>query len=283
MVDLDRPSRSAFGRPLARNTWRRILEGVDRYGSPEMAPYVDVLRRQVGIPRVGAPRTRPEERRVGEFLLPPEGPFRGNPARSLDEPLHTVTASRGGEAYLVRTAFPPPGGRMGALPRSLEDPMPTLTTAHGIALAQPFLVPTFGERAGQAPRSRPLDSPLPTCHSRAAGNLCQAHLVQYNGESGARSLDAPLPTVTTHDRVALVQPVLQGSTLDIRLRMLDPDELAGGMGFPAGYAFRGSRSAQVRQIGNAVAVHVAAALCRSLLASANASAPWQTLSVEVAA
>jgi DNA (cytosine-5)-methyltransferase 1 len=46
--------------------------------------------------------------------------------------------------------------------------------------------------------------------------------------------------------------------------MLQPHELAAAMGFED-YAFAGTKSDQVRQIGNAVAVGVAEALCGSMM------------------
>ncbi len=74
-----------------------------------------------------------------------------------------------------------------------------------------------------------------------------------------------MPTVTTKDRFALVQPVINGRALDIRFRMLDPRELAAAMGFPTDYAFAGNRTDVVRQIGNTVAVQTARWLCLALL------------------
>jgi DNA (cytosine-5)-methyltransferase 1 len=53
--------------------------------------------------------------------------------------------------------------------------------------------------------------------------------------------------------------------LDIRFRMLTPKELARAMSFPDDYKFAGNREKVVKQIGNAVAVNVAKALCKSLL------------------
>ena len=303
VIDLSRPSRSVFGRPLARNTWRRILEGVGRFGTPEMEPFLMVLRDQVGGPalskpsamrkkaepfvfdmvgRRAAPGVKPKSlqepmdtivatrcsRYVAEpFILPPEGPYRGNAPRSIEDPLHTITAERGGDAYLVRAGFHPPHDRMGAAPRSVEEPMPTLTSAHGIELCQPYLVPHMSEREGQRARVHSISDPMPTLHCRPP-DLASAYLVQYNGQSGTRSLDQPLPTVTTHDRLALVQPVISGTALDIRMRMLDTDELSGATGFPWDYKFEGSRSAVVRQIGNAVPVSIAEALCTALLTDA---------------
>jgi DNA (cytosine-5)-methyltransferase 1 len=53
--------------------------------------------------------------------------------------------------------------------------------------------------------------------------------------------------------------------LDIRFRMLQPHELARAMSFPKEYKFHGSREQVVKQIGNAVPVNLAKALCKSLL------------------
>ena len=58
-----------------------------------------------------------------------------------------------------------------------------------------------------------------------------------------------------------------GQRLDILFRMLQPHELAAGMGFPKGYQITGNRGEQVRQIGNAVEVNQARALCMEAMAS----------------
>jgi DNA (cytosine-5)-methyltransferase 1 len=53
--------------------------------------------------------------------------------------------------------------------------------------------------------------------------------------------------------------------LDILFRMLQPHELAAAMGFPADYQFAGNREQKVRQIGNAVSLENARALCDAIL------------------
>jgi DNA (cytosine-5)-methyltransferase 1 len=47
--------------------------------------------------------------------------------------------------------------------------------------------------------------------------------------------------------------------------MLQPHELARAMSFPKGYKFHGNREQVVKQIGNAVPVNLAKALCGALL------------------
>ena len=55
--------------------------------------------------------------------------------------------------------------------------------------------------------------------------------------------------------------------VDIRFRMLKPHELAKAMSFDDDYKFTGNREQQVKQIGNAVAVRTAQALCEAVLRS----------------
>jgi len=90
-------------------------------------------------------------------------------------------------------------------------------------------------------------------------------LTNYHGNGSVHPIDAPVPTFGTKQQIGLIQPVLNGWKLDIRFRMLQPHELAGAMGFDPKYGFQGTREQVVRQIGNAVAVNMAKALCLSLL------------------
>jgi DNA (cytosine-5)-methyltransferase 1 len=54
--------------------------------------------------------------------------------------------------------------------------------------------------------------------------------------------------------------------------MLVPPELAQAMGFPRDYEFTGTKTEVVKQIGNAVEVTKARALCRALLEQGGAGA-----------
>ena len=51
-----------------------------------------------------------------------------------------------------------------------------------------------------------------------------------------------------------------GRIVDIRMRMLKPEELAAAHSFPADYIITGNRSQKVRQIGNSVPVRTAKAM-----------------------
>ena len=67
----------------------------------------------------------------------------------------------------------------------------------------PFIIPNFGERSGQDPRCHSIDAPLPTVTSHGAGALVQPCLIEYHGDhrgnadgdGRSRSVDEPLPTI----------------------------------------------------------------------------------------
>jgi DNA (cytosine-5)-methyltransferase 1 len=95
--------------------------------------------------------------------------------------------------------------------------------------------------------------------------LAEPYIIKFygNGE-GADSINDPLSTVTAKDRFALCIPSI-GIALDIRFRMLQPHELAAAMSFKPDYEFTGNREQKVKQIGNAVPLKTAKALCEALL------------------
>lgn len=80
-------------------------------------------------------------------------------------------------------------------------------------------------------------------------------------------MDDPTPTICAQGRVTLIQP---GRDYDILFRMLEPHELAAAMEFNSGesqYEFTGTKTDVIRQIGNAVPVHLAAALVEALMSA----------------
>lgn len=268
IIDWSVAGESIFNRkrPLSANTMARIAAGLKKFGG-------------------------------AAFVLPLEGFYRGNAPRSLEQPLPTITQRgvgavvqpfilnvRGGnDGYLrgARVDAPLPtvtatsplalvepfiiGQQSCSAPRSVNEPLPTIATKGAIALVEPFLVEYHGGKDG-ANRVRPVDVPLPTQDTSNRFGLVQPFLVKYNGEGGGpRSVDEPLDTLTAKDRFGLVVPELAGAVLDIRFRMLLPHELARAMSFPDEYRFAGNRSEVVRQIGNAVPVQTAKALCLALL------------------
>lgn len=248
--------------------------------------------------------------------------------RSLEDPLPSVTAKRGTAASepLVQPMLVHIKGRSDAA--AIAVPAPTITTKAQLALAegsviptQPnggsrangdslaraeagpdaFLVPQFGERPNQAPRTHGLDAPLPTVTSHGAGALVEPEISafvvnQHQDKPGTeprpRSGEQSLPTITAGGgQEAIVESILrqvandeslrlaleQGRVaiidgrpfvLDIRFRMLSNAELARAMGFEdeeSSYEFVGTQTDVTRQIGNAVPVNCAAALVDAIM------------------
>lgn len=216
-------------RPLRPRTLDRIEAGLRKFGGE---PFIAVLR-----------GTHPSQS--------------GAWAKSVSEPLGTVSA--GGvhaalcEPFLVQVAHEG-GNRV----RSLDEPLPTIPAGHRgeMAVCEPFVI---GQQSGATPRS--VNNPLPTIATAGAISICQPFITKYYGTAKlARSVSDPLETITTKDRFALVEP----SQMDIYFRMLQPHELAAAMGFDD-YKFSGNKTEQVKQIGNAVAVRTAEALCGTIL------------------
>lgn len=147
----------------------------------------------------------------------------------------------------------------------VDKPMPTITSVDAWGLCEPYLV-AFHGGDGNEKRTHSVDEPVPTLDTQNRFGLAEPYLVEFHkSDEGVQSVDKPLPTQTTKDRFALVQPQAHGAVLDIRFRMLTPKELAKAMSFPDDYKFAGNREQVVKQIGNAVAVKTAEALCLKLL------------------
>lgn len=113
-------------------------------------------------------------------------------------------------------------------------------------------------------------SPALSPEHEAGALRVAAFLTTYYGNGQECDPRAPMNTVTTRDRLALVTVVLKGTPyviVDIGLRMLTPRELYRAQGFPPDYQIevghdgrRFTKSAQVRMVGNSVSPPPAAAI-----------------------
>ena len=142
-----------------------------------------------------------------------------------------------------------------------DSPLKTQTTLNNAAAA--FIVTA---QANNAPRSA--DKPI-----RAQTTVRKDYVVRpfvLGQQSGAtlRPASEPAPTISCAGALRGVYLVTQdGLVIDVRMRMLKPSELAAAHSFPKDYVLTGTRTEQVKQIGNSVPVMTAAALCEAALAS----------------
>jgi DNA (cytosine-5)-methyltransferase 1 len=210
---------------------------------------------------------------VQPFLVPNFGERDGQKPRchSIDKPLPTVAASGHiniVEPFLIQVAHGNGKDRNGDKRRSksINEPLPTVCGQRGdMALCEPSLLP---QHSGGALRA--VTEPTPTIATDGAIGLVEPFLVKFYGTAnGAQSIEDPLDSVTVKDRHALVRPIVvidgEQYLLDIRFRMLQPHELAGAQGFPNNYRFTGTKTDQVKLIGNAVPCNLARAIVTAAL------------------
>lgn len=160
-------------------------------------------------------------------------------------PLGTVTA--GGQHHGLVTTH---RGRSMSHPAS--EPLTTVT-AHTVnhGLVTGAQVTLRGTRSLDG-----LDEPLGTVIASAQqiGMVTlepAPFLVSYYGTDNASGADDPIPTVTTRDRHALVEPGDEASERidDLYFRMFEPDELKVGTGYAPDYQLVGTKRDQVRLVG----------------------------------
>lgn len=293
-------------RPLSPKTLARIAHGLRKFGGKAAEPFLMLLTHGARLLSKDAPLPTITTAHNGEialiepFLLPQGG---GGVARSVDDPAPTIAcagAVQMAAPFLVQFkgtgkdqlsasaqdarkplgAITAGGGNFGIVepfvlcnrnnnvPTGIHEPIkPLCAGGQHMALIEPFLVPRHGEAPGQIPRTHDVAQPISTIACTNAPGLGEPLLVPYYGATrGCSPVSNPMPTATAKQRFALVTIEGQEYALDIRLRMLQPHELAAAMGFPVDYRFVGTKTEAVRMIGNAVAVNMAKALFRSLIA-----------------
>lgn len=189
--------------------------------------------------------------------------------------------------FIVKVNHGDKGGKSRGA-ESIDKPLSTIwASQRGHAVVAPTLVQTsYGERKGQAPRVLDLHKPLTTvvagvklAPEQIADQYPNAvkvlpFLISYYGSEAdiGQALGAPLRTITTRDRFALVGVVVDGLTyviVDITLRMLEPHELLKAQfgKYAKGYRLdkAASKKDQVRLVGNSVVPLVMEAIVRANL------------------
>jgi len=184
----------------------------------------------------------------------------------IKNPLPAVAGNRGDVAVIEPFVISAGGPSCPA--RGVSQPLGTVLTRDHRALVQPSLLPQQSDGA-----LRPVSQPAPTVATSGAIALVEPFLIEYYGNGTPNAIDDPLPTVTCNDRHALVRPIVvingERYQLDIRFRMLQPHELAKAQGFRHDYKFTGTKTEQVKQIGNAVPRNLARALVLAVLSQTN--------------
>ena len=265
-------------RPLADNTMRRIICGVDKYTIRSGNPFIIECNHSGGghTAQPNAPLGTITQRctkgicaaNLIQYHTEQTERVRAN---GLDTPLPTVDASnRYGLTTAHLTEYYGNGN-----PLDLREPMHTITARDREALTAVHVVEFKGQNIGQA-----AETPLRTI--TAGGGEFAACGVQIEHYDPARAELGYWPEIRAllnrhcgyqlaDDEVLLLK--LRGSWYyirDISLRMLSPRELYAAMGFPPDYIidrdYTGRaypKSAQVARCGNAVCPPMASAVVRA--------------------
>lgn len=227
VLDFFNLGKSIFGRkkPLADNTMKRIANGLRKFVFENPEPFI------VQVNHSG------------------EG-FRG---QSIQSPLPTITQKHGfGKvtpvmAPIIDKAY---GGNYAGCGSKTEEPLHTITTSPG----------HFGQVSVLTVK---LEKLLAAGITEEVAHKCtwvSEYIIKYYGSDIGQEVDTPLHTITTKDRFALIT-VLGNEyvILDIFLRMLTPEELKLGQGFPKDYIIDRDYlwhtipiSERVKRIGNSV-------------------------------
>ena len=166
-------------RPLANNTLRRVIRGVDKFTIRSGKPFLV------------------ECNHGGDGHL-----------RNTDEPVNTLTGKYTGgvcEPVIAPFTFSNTGGSVGA---DAGDPVHTIRTAGGQILSAANLIQYHTEQTENV-RANGVTEPIPTVDASNRYAMTCANLVEYYGNGVPLDLREPMRTVTAHDREALVSAHIQ--------------------------------------------------------------------------
>lgn len=256
-------------RSLAPNTRARILAGLQRYGWAAITTSGagNVHERTPGNRARSIDEPLPVQQTTATTALatPPGFLFQaahGGRASDLDAPHPTVCGSDDRQALVMANTT-------NNRPTSTDEPVSTVvagTQRHAL------IVRNYGNVGGDPGRHvTPADEPVRTITTSPGMSLLVPLRSHGHAETRARPTSDPAPTVTTHDRVGLLDPdeVID----DCGFRMLEPYEVAAAMAFPKLYIPRDiPKKDQVKLAGNAVTPPVMQWITGRLLQALEAAA-----------
>lgn len=265
-------------RPLAANTMRRIIRGVDKFTIKSGLPYIvftntggstgNPVNQQVGVVRIAGGMILSTANLI-QYHTEQKENVRAN---GLTIPLPTVDASnRYGLISAHLTEYYGNGN-----PLDVRDPMHTATSRDREALTAAHIVEFKGQDKGQN-----LTRPLRTITASAGEFAVAEVLIRKYGEEADLGywpeVRALLNKYCGYDLGADEVLLLNVNEIyyyirDIYLRMLTPRELYNAMGFPPDYVIEQDytgkpypKAQQVARCGNAVCPAMAEALVRANL------------------
>lgn len=201
-------------RPLAKNTMRRIIRGVDKFtirsGKPFIVP-TGYGERKGQLPRVhdiDAPVPTVVGTGKENLCMPLQAPVTvtntsNSVGATVGEPVNTVRTGGGGGQMMVTPFLAECNHSGGGHIAPVGDAYKTITAKHTGGIVAPSLIQYHTEQT-ESVRASGLGAPINTVDASNRYGLTCANLVEYY--TGGRPLDITdaMHTVTSHDREAVV-------------------------------------------------------------------------------
>ncbi|OKZ95063.1 MAG: DNA methyltransferase [Clostridiales bacterium 42_27] len=195
-------------RPLAKNTMRRIIRGVDKFTIRSGKPFIVQQKFQNAAQNIEKPLTTVTAVGAHELCKPLLAPVTvtntsNSVGATVGEPMNTVRTGGGGGQMLVTPFLAECNHSGGGHIAPVGDAYKTITAKHTGGIVAPSLIQYHTEQT-ESVRASGLGVPINTVDASNRYGLTCANLVEYY--TGGRPLDvqAPMHTVTSHDREAVV-------------------------------------------------------------------------------
>ena len=195
-------------RPLADNTLKRVICGVDKHSIKSQSPFIVECNHSGGghIHDIKEPLNTVTGKHTGGVVEPLMVPWTvtnttNSVGAPVSAPVHTVTSAGNqilASASLMCIGQTGGGDRL----RDVRDPVPTVVSKQEACLLSANLIQYHTETTENA-RTADLRSPINTVDAANRYGLATAQLVEYYGNGQAVDVNDPLHTVTSHDRDAL--------------------------------------------------------------------------------
>ncbi len=181
-------------RPLAKNTMRRVIRGVDKFTIRSGKPFiVECNHAGAGhIADVQEPYKTITARHTGGIVAPSLIQYHteqteGVRASGLGAPINTVDASNRYGLTCASLVEYYTGGR----PLDVAEPMHTVTSHDREAVVAAHIAKYYGGVVGEK-----VGEPLPTVTAIDHNAVCAAHVVKFKGDNVGTPPSEPLQTVT---------------------------------------------------------------------------------------
>lgn len=224
-------------RPLADNTLRRIIRGVDKFTIKSSEPFIVQCNHAGGdrTQSVAEPMSVISSHHGFGVVNPLIAPITiTNTGSSVgggaDQPVHTIRTGGGGQLLVTPNLMSIGQTGGGDRIRDVREPAPTTVSKAEACVVAPSLIQYHSEQSENV-RAQGLGGPINTVDASNRYGLTCANLVEYYSTGRPLDINEPMHTITSHDREALTTAhVVKFKGTNIGSSAADPmqTETAGG-------------------------------------------------------